>query len=155
MDDFEQTVGEIGLQQDVVLLGYVDDQVLQWLYQNCFAFIYPSLFEGFGLPVLEAMSLGSAVIASNVTSLPEIVGEAGILINPLQEDEIYAAILDLIEIGANRDDLKRRALARAASFSWENTARQVAMLYQNVKAQGPLPSTFAHGVPACLAKRFF
>ncbi len=130
MDDFHQTVNRLGLENDVIFLGYVDDLVLQWLYQHCFALVYPSLFEGFGLPVLEAMCLGSAVITSNVTSLPEIVGEAGILINPRQEEEIYTAMLNLMEERSCRENLRQQALARARLFSWEYTARQVAAIYR-------------------------
>src|SRR5215216_272052 len=80
MNDFKRQICNLSLQKDVILLGYVDDTALQWLYQNCFAFVYPSYFEGFGLPVLEAMSLGAAVITSNITSIPEIIGQAGILV---------------------------------------------------------------------------
>ena len=82
MQDFEKELDSLNLQNDIIILGYIDDPTLQWLYQNCFAFVYPSLFEGFGLPVLEAMSLGAAVLTSNFSSLPEIVGEAAILIDP-------------------------------------------------------------------------
>ena len=132
MDDFQHTVNRLGLEQDVILLGYVDDQVLQWLYQNCFAFVYPSLFEGFGLPVLEAMSLGSVVIASNVTSIPEIVGEAGLLIDPTQEEDISGAMLKLATDDASRKALKNQALLRASGFSWQDAAKQVIETYQAV-----------------------
>jgi glycosyltransferase involved in cell wall biosynthesis/SAM-dependent methyltransferase len=150
MDDFEQTMDRLGLRQDVILLGYVDNPVLHWLYQNCFAFVYPSLYEGFGLPVLEAMSLGAAVITSNVTSLPELVSDAGILIDPLREEEIYGAMLNLIEEGSSRDNLKRRALARASLFSWENTARQVIAQYEETQVHAPLSRTLAHDLPSAL-----
>ncbi|MBI4639078.1 MAG: glycosyltransferase family 4 protein [Candidatus Tectomicrobia bacterium] len=132
MDDFERTIDNLGLRQDAVLLGYVDDRALQWLYQNCFGFVYPSLFEGFGLPVLEAMSLGAPVIASNTTSLPEIVGLSGLLVNPLQEDDIFEAMRKVSRGEVDREVLKDKALEGARSFSWEHAARQVLTLYQEV-----------------------
>jgi glycosyltransferase involved in cell wall biosynthesis len=132
MDDFEKTIENLGLQQDVILLGYVDDTTLQWLYQNCFAFIYPSLFEGFGLPVLEAMSLGAPVIAAKTTSLPEIVGSAGILVDPFQEEEIFSAMLRLSRRQVDREALQVSAREKAGKFSWKATARRVNDLYREV-----------------------
>ncbi len=114
--------------------GYIDDTALQWLYQNCFAFVYPSLFEGFGLPVLEAMSLGAPVISSNTSSLPEIVGSAGLLVDPLDVDSIFEAMLLLTEDEQTRIALKECALERANEFSWEHTARQILKLYESLAA---------------------
>src|SRR5262249_34590126 len=130
MDNFEKTIDHLGLRQDVVLLGYVDDTVLQWLYQNCFAFVYPSLFEGFGLPVLEAMSLGAPVITANTTSLPEIVGSAGMLVDPFQEEELFSAMLRLSQGEIQREALQDGAREKAKEFSWERTARQIKDLYK-------------------------
>ncbi len=135
MDDFEKVIDDLGLRQDVLLLGYVEDEVLQWLYQNCFAFIYPSLFEGFGLPVIEAMSQGAPVIVSNTTSLPEIVDSAGLLVNPLQEDEIFQAMLKLSTGEVSREVLKDMAIRRAAAFSWTSTARVVLEVYRGVASR--------------------
>ena len=147
MEGFNQTVAELGLERDVIFLGYIDDLTLQWLYQHCFAFVYPSLFEGFGLPVLEAMCLGSAVITSHVTSLPEIVGQAGILIDPQQEEQIYAAMLNLVEEGSIRENLRLQALERARFFSWENAASQVKAVYLDAKAQAQKPRPFTQSLP--------
>ena len=132
MDDLEKALDELALRQDVILLGYVDDEALQWLYQNCFAFVYPSLFEGFGLPVLEAMSLGAAVITSNTTSLPEIVGTSGLLVDPLQEEDIFQAMLKLSTGQVSREVFKETALQRSRAFSWTHTAEVVLQLYQDV-----------------------
>lgn len=132
MDDFEPMLEELGLQQDVIRLGYVDDTTLQWLYQHCFAFVYPSLFEGFGLPVLEAMSLGAPVIASMVTSIPEIIGDAGILVNPRCEEAICAAMLQLVTDSQCRVHLRARARRQAAKFSWQAAAQAVLTCYQEV-----------------------
>jgi glycosyltransferase involved in cell wall biosynthesis len=132
MEDFERFVNELGLRQDVVILGYVDDAELQWLYQNCFAFLYPSLFEGFGLPVLEAMTLGAPVITSNRTSLPEVVGMDGLLVDPLQEEEICQAMLNLKTDPSLRATLANRSPRRAKQFSWSRTAHEVLKVYHEV-----------------------
>ncbi len=132
MENFEMTIDSIGLRQDVILLGYVDDRTLQWLYQNCFAFVYPSLFEGFGLPLLEAMSLGAPAIASDVTSIPEVVGEAGVLVDPLSDEAIYRAMLSLSTDVELRATLKERAIQQAAKFAWQTTARAVLECYTEV-----------------------
>ena len=135
MEDFNAFVGELGLQQDVILPGYVEEAELQWLYQNCFAFLYPSLFEGFGLPVLEAMTLGAPVIASNRTSLPEVVGAEGLLVDPLKEEEIYQAMLNLSNDPALHAALGDRSRKRAKQFSWARTANEVLEVYQEVLEQ--------------------
>jgi glycosyltransferase involved in cell wall biosynthesis len=132
MKDFEKQIADLGLQDDLVLLGYVNDAELQWLYQNCFAFIYPSLFEGFGMPVLEAMSLGAAVIASNTTSLPEIVGDAGLLVDPKSEDSICRAMKRLSDDSVLRRNLHSKACERSQLFSWQTSARQVLDIYQSL-----------------------
>ncbi|MGB4678459.1 MAG: glycosyltransferase family 1 protein [Aggregatilineales bacterium] len=134
IEGFRKQIAELGLEQDVLMPGYIDDTALQWLYQNCFAFVYPSLFEGFGLPVLEAMSLGAPVISSNTSSLPEIVGSAGLLVDPLDVDSIFEAMLLLTEDEQTRIALKECALERANEFSWEHTARQILKLYESLAA---------------------
>ena len=135
MEDFDSVVEKLGLREDVVVLGYAEESELQWLYQNCFTFLYPSLFEGFGLPVLEAMTLGAPVIASNTTSLPEIVGGAGLLVDPLEEDAIVNAMRGLATSRIDRDALRQQAMAQARKFSWDSTARRVRDLYQQVVEQ--------------------
>jgi len=132
MEDFEKTLSGLQAGADVILTGYVSDSELQWLYENCFAFVYPSLFEGFGLPVLEAMSLGAAVIASNTSSLPEIVGSAGVLVNPCDVEEIVAAMRLLTASGDCRETFRELALPRARLFSWRSAARRVLELYDEL-----------------------
>jgi glycosyltransferase involved in cell wall biosynthesis len=132
MDDFKNQISVMGLEDDVILLGYVDELTLQWLYQNCFAFIYPSLFEGFGLPVLEAMSLGSAVITSNTTSIPEIVGQAGTLVDPLNIDQIANAMDELSANTALYSQLKTKAISQSSFFSWEKSARETLEVYKQL-----------------------
>ena len=130
MEDLHKTAADLGLAEAVVMAGYLDDPALQWLYQNCYAMVYPSLFEGFGLPVLEAMSLGAPVISSNVTSIPEIVGNAGILVDPLADEEVLRAMLRLIEEHGLRESLIELGGKQAKRFSWEAAARGVLESYR-------------------------
>src|ERR671928_146174 len=76
------------LPDHVILLGYASDAELHWLYANCFAFVFPSLFEGFGMPVVEAMGQGAPVVTSRTSSIPEVVGDAGLLVDPTDEDDL-------------------------------------------------------------------
>jgi glycosyltransferase involved in cell wall biosynthesis len=132
MDDFEKNLDDLGLRQDVIILGYVDDETLAWLYQNCFAFIYPSLFEGFGLPAMEAMSLGAPVIASDVSSLPEILEQAGILIDPLNEEALSQAMRRLFSQPEFRSLLRDKSRDQASRFSWTSAASATMECYREV-----------------------
>ena len=117
------------LADDVLLTGYVTDAELEWLYRNCYAFLYPSLFEGFGMPVLEALTLGAPVICSNTTSLPEVAGDAALLVDPLDPRAIAAAMQ---ELPAVRESLIQKGRAQARRFSWEESANQLKALYAKV-----------------------
>jgi len=130
-------IESLQLNDDVQRLGYVDDASLQWLYENCAAFCYPSLLEGFGLPVVEAMSLGAAVVSSNVTSLPEVVGDAGILVDPFDVDAIYAGMRALATGEVALGQLRARALLRAQTFSWRAAAEQVFAIYCRLLEEYP------------------
>jgi glycosyltransferase involved in cell wall biosynthesis len=129
MDDFLVELDALGLRQQVLLLGYVDDAALHWLYSSCFAFLYVSLFEGFGLPVLEAMSCGAAVITSDRSSLPEVAGDAGLLVDPDDEAAISTAMLSLLRGEVDRAALRERATDRARGFSWLKVAQKVKAIY--------------------------
>jgi glycosyltransferase involved in cell wall biosynthesis len=118
--------------RDIVLAGYIEDEDLPALYQGADVFVYPSLFEGVGLPPLEAMSAGVPVVTSNSSSLPETVGEAGILVDPLNEAEIAGAILRLTRDKSLREELIRKGRMRAAGFSWPDAARRTLKTYQDV-----------------------
>ena len=131
-DALQQRIEALGLVSAVLQLGYVDDAQLQWLYEHCTALCYPSRFEGFGLPVIEAMSLGAAVVTSNVTALPEVVGDAGLLVDPLDVESIYAGLRQLATSVELRRQLGARALARAGAFTWQHTATDVLELYHRV-----------------------
>ena len=144
MDDFEEKLEALNLRQDVILLDYVDDETLQWLYQNCFAFIFPSLFEGFGLPVLEAMSLGAPVIASHVSSIPEIVGQAGILVDPRNEERLAQAMRKLVTDPNFRIDLKEKTIQQASQFPWKSAAGAVLQAYREMLSRDRL---FSETIP--------
>ena len=115
----------------VIFTGFVPDEDLRVLYSGAKAFIFPSLREGFGIPVLEAMQCGTPTITSNVTSLPEIAGDAAILINPLDSDELCQAMLTLLSDQDLRDQLKHKGIERAKQFSWEKCARKLNDLNPN------------------------
>lgn len=118
----------------IILPGFVADEDLAALYSGATAFVYPSLYEGFGLPPLEAMQCGVPVISSNTSSLPEVVGDAGIMLDPRDEDALCQAMLDLHRTPALRDTLRERSLARARMFSWERCTRDTIAAYRVASA---------------------
>jgi glycosyltransferase involved in cell wall biosynthesis len=106
-------------------VGYVSDQDLAGLYSAATVFAYPSLYEGFGLPVVEAMASGTPVITSNVSSMPEAAGDAAVLVDPLQPKDIATALRTLLESPAEQDKLTTAGLAQAKKFTWDKTAEAV------------------------------
>lgn len=135
-DDLEEYITRLGIREHIYVLGYVSDATLRWLYRHCWAFIYPSLYEGFGLPVLEAMSLGAAVITSETTSLPEVGGDAVLYINPLEPDSITPALVR-VENPDTRQHLRAQGKLRSQQFSWQQTAQIVHQVYQDTLALPP------------------
>lgn len=116
-------VEEYGLKKAVIFLGYVPGEDMPAIYNGAKIFVYPSKYEGFGLPVLEAMACGVPVITSNVSSLPEVIGEAGVLVSPDNLDEITNKIEELISDDKKRDEMSRLGLIKAEEFDWKKTAR--------------------------------
>lgn len=129
---FDFLDGHPDVRARTVLAGYVPDVDLAALYSGARAFVYPSLYEGFGLPVLEAMQCGTPVITSDVSSLPEVVGNAGLLVSPTDADALAAAMLRLLTDDRLAADLSRRGLERAADFSWERTAELTVAAYRSM-----------------------
>ena len=129
-DETLRAVAACGLAQDVLLTGYVDEADLPALYTGALSFAYPSYFEGFGLPPLEAMRCGTPVVAGDRTSLPEVVGDAALLVDPFDEDAITFALARLIDDNELRAELRCKGLARAAHFSWRASARRTLEVYQ-------------------------
>jgi glycosyltransferase involved in cell wall biosynthesis len=109
-----------------VLTGYVSDATKAALLGGADALVYPSLYEGFGLPVLEAMACGTPVIASNVGALPELVDGAGVLIDPSNPDELAERIGSIMSDAELRRGLRERGIERASTFGWDETARRTA-----------------------------
>ena len=119
----------------VILTGYVPAEDLPLLYNAAQLFAYPSLYEGFGLPVVEAMACGTPVITSNVSCLPEIAGDAALLVNPYLETEIADTLVRLASDSSYRAELSARGLARARAFSWERTAQQTLDAYRRALSE--------------------
>ena len=130
--ELESFINQLDLSNHVQLPGYVSDEELCWLYKNCFAFLYPSLYEGFGLPVLEAMGFGAAVITSNTTSLPEVAGEAAHYVDPLDVSDMAKAFLMLDARKDYKEGLRQKAVFQARKFSWMKTAQKVLHIYEQV-----------------------
>ena len=115
---------------DIRLAGYVQEADLPALYTDALCFVYPSYFEGFGLPPLEAMQCGAPVIAGNRASLPEVMGSAGLLVDPFDKSELARAINRVIEDEELRLELRARGLERARAFTWRETARLTLLVYE-------------------------
>jgi len=130
--DIFRLVRKKGLEDKVVFTDYVEEKDLVPLYNGASVFVYPSLYEGFGLPPLEAMACGAPVVSSDVSSLPEVVGDAGILVNPYEKEELAKSIYEVI----NNPELKKKMISkgieRAKKFSWQTAARKTLALYEDV-----------------------
>ena len=132
------TISNLGLTDRVIFLGYVADAELSLLYNAATVFAYPSLYEGFGLPVLEAQACGTAVLTSNSSSLPESAGDAAMMVNPRSVEEMARALAVLLSDSSLRQDLRTRGLAHARRFDWRRTAEQTASVYSRAVADGSL-----------------
>jgi glycosyltransferase involved in cell wall biosynthesis len=129
-DELREQARRLGIEGDVRLLGWVSQAQLEGLYAASSVFVLPSLFEGFGLPVLEAMQRGLPVACSNRSSLPEVAGDAALLFDPERPEEIGSAISRLIEDGAEAERLREAGLEQARRFTWDETARLTAGSYE-------------------------
>ena len=128
----EKEIGELELERDVVLAGFVTDLELKSLYLKARAFVMPSLYEGFGIPILEAMSLGVPVACSDTSSMAEIASNAALLFNPYSVDEIAEALNSVVHDERVRESLIRRGFERAAHYSWMNVAERTVDVYNDV-----------------------
>jgi len=129
-DELERELSELGIRDRVRLLGWVSDGDLEGLFRLAACFVFPSLVEGFGLPVLEAMERGVAVACSNVSAMPEVAGDAARYFDPLEVDDIRAAIDDLLEDGALAARLAAAGEVQARKFSWKRAARETLAVYE-------------------------
>ncbi len=122
------------LQKHVRFLGFLPDEMLVVLYRLAAVFVFPSLYEGFGLPPLEAMASGTPVVTSNVSSLPEVVGDAALLVDPYDPESIKSGIARVLEDPALRESMRRKGLERVRAFSWERSVQRTRDIYMEVAA---------------------
>src|SRR5581483_10049534 len=130
--DLRRTVVRSGVQNDVRFLGFVPIEVLRIFYDNAKIFVFPSLYEGFGLPPLEAMAHGTPVVTSNTSSLPEVTGKAAVLVNPENVFEIRRALHRGLVDQSFRERLKERGYEQAKRFSWDDSVRRILSAYEEV-----------------------
>jgi glycosyltransferase involved in cell wall biosynthesis len=131
-EEIFNTLKQSGIAERVVFTGYVEKPDVVCLLNAAKVFVLPSLYEGFGMPILEAMACGVPVVSSNVSSMPEIVNDAGILVDPYNEDAIAQALLDIISNPQLADQLIARGLKIVQNFTWEKTARKTLKLYETM-----------------------
>jgi glycosyltransferase involved in cell wall biosynthesis len=129
-DETLRALDETGVRDEVVLTGYVPQVDLPALYSGAHCFVYPSYFEGFGLPPLEAMKCGAPVIVGNRTSLPEVVGDAALTVDPYDVEAIASAIKQVLNDRQLRQELSLRGQKRASEFDWRDTARKTLTVYE-------------------------
>ena len=131
-------IEDMAMADAIRLIGYVPDEDLPAVMSGATLFLYPSLYEGFGLPPLEAMACGTPVVASNTSSLPEVVGDAALTVDPYDVEGLAKAMEQLLNDEELRNEMRTRGLARAKLFSWERTARETLKVYEEVYAKGRL-----------------
>jgi glycosyltransferase involved in cell wall biosynthesis len=125
-------IRQLGLDDQVVVTGTIREQDKPPLYSAATVYVFPSLYEGFGIPVLEAMACGAAVVTSNRSALPEVAGDAAYYVDPYEVTAIRDAMQELLENGVLRDELRERALERARHFSWKRVAEQTLEVYKKL-----------------------
>jgi glycosyltransferase involved in cell wall biosynthesis len=135
--DLRRTVIRSGVQNDVRFMGFVPIEMLRVFYDAAKIFVFPSLYEGFGLPPLEAMAHGTPVVTSNTSSLPEVVGNAAVLVNPENVFEIMRALHRVLLDQGVRDRIRQRGYEQAKKFSWDDSARRILQIYQEVAEKHP------------------
>jgi len=130
------TIERFGLADNVRLPGYIPGDELVWWYNAADCFVYPSFYEGFGLPVVEAMACGTPVVTSNTASLPEVVGSAGLTVPPEDVEKLANAMSTALYDTSVREKAHHLGIQQAALFSWPRTAAQTAKLYRKVLGLG-------------------
>lgn len=125
----------LGLERDVLFAGYVPEADLPLLFTGALALVFPSLDEGFGLPLIEAMACGCPVISSRISAMCEVVGDAGILVDPLDVEELARAMRALVQDAALREEFRERGLVRARHFSWDEAAQKTLQVFQRLHAE--------------------
>lgn len=134
-DDLFARIEALNLSKEVLFAGYVPEDMLPWWYNAAVALVYPSLYEGFGFPVIEAQACGTPVLTSNVSALPEAAGDAGIMVDPYDVEALATGLHRLLTDASLRQELRERGLAHAQQFSWPRTAQQTARVYRRALAR--------------------
>lgn len=130
--ELEKTIANFNLKNRVILPGFVKDEDLPYIYNGADVFVFPSLYEGFGLPPLEAMACGVPVISSNISSLPEVVGKAGLLVNPQDEKALSQAMKKVILSPKLAKNLSQKGKIRAQNYSWSRAAKDTFKVFKNL-----------------------
>jgi glycosyltransferase involved in cell wall biosynthesis len=137
---YNQLAASALTEREVKFLGYLPEEDIPYLYAGASLFVFPSLYEGFGFPVLEAMACGAPVVASNVSSIPEIAGDAAVLVDPRRPSDFAEAIWRIRSNPTLREDLVRGGIARAAQFKWSDTARAMLDVFTGIENRQPCAS---------------
>lgn len=132
-EKFLALIKSLGLERNVIFIDYVEEEHLPAIYNAASLLVYPVLEAGFGLPPLEAMACGTPVITSNTASLPEVVGDAGIMVNPYDTDKLSEMILKVLTDNSLQKKLSEKGLNRARQFTWENTAKTIFKTFEKLR----------------------
>ena len=132
-EEIFRTVGDLGLEEDVIFTGYVPEEDRPKLMSAAEVFVFPSFFEGFGMPVVEAQACGTPVIASNTTSLPEAVGDGGVLVDPKNISQLAEALEEVLSSGSLREKLVKKGLANARRFNWEDSGAKIVRIFNSLE----------------------
>lgn len=130
--EIKSLINDLNISDNIKFTGFLEEELLPIFYNSCDLFVYPSLYEGFGLPPLEAMCCGAPVLSSNLSSIPEVVGTGGILVNPTDVNELSDNIIKILNNIELQDELKSNALNRAKKFSWSITAKKTLDVYNSI-----------------------
>ncbi|MEK7293542.1 MAG: glycosyltransferase family 1 protein, partial [Nitrospirota bacterium] len=134
--DMSRTIAQSGMEGRVICPGRLPIEDITRLYSHADLFVFPSLYEGFGMPVIEAMACGAPVVTSNRTAMPEVAGDAALLVNPDDDDELAGAMVRILRDTPLRESLRAKGFERARQFTWERAARQTLAVYREVCALG-------------------
>ena len=129
---YQKRCQELGVEDKVLFPGFIPLEHMPFLYSGCELFVYPSFYEGFGLPPVEAMACGAPVVASNSTSIPEVVGEAALLVHPKDVDKLCASMYEVLVNKELQEDLSLKGLVRASELNWNNTAKNTLIAYNKI-----------------------
>ena len=130
----DASVRETGMNNRIIFTGFISEKELDSLFRMADFLIYPSLYEGFGIPVLEAMSMGLPVLTSNTTAMPEVAGDAAYLVDPTNIEEMTSAMSELLKNRQRQEEMIEKGLERVRSYTWQNVSESYLKLYQEIIA---------------------